>query len=171
MWLKNAVVFFLLLPAGNVLLAQAALPKAGTITVRKAAADNALPSLQQKKKKTGKKLYSYTFTMNGFRYKVTFPTTYAADIYPMIFNNSGLAISDADRQLSDNKPQTFSYELFVKNTFVRKRTGMNDFFFSQLLPEIKDNGSFVWISELSFRDKNGTIHSNEIPPFKVEKIN
>lgn len=173
MSIKRAFLFFILLLPGSVLFAQApAGPgKTGTIKVRKAGTDKVLPVLQQKKKKSGKKLYSYTFVMNSFRYKVTFPKTYSSEVYPMIFNNSGLAISDADRQLTDDKPQTFSYELFVKNTFVTKKTGMNNFFFNQMLLQIRDNGSFVWVSEFSFRDRKGVIHTNEIPAFKVERIN
>jgi hypothetical protein len=171
MSLKRLFVLALFsLPAMLFAQAPAETSKTGTVKIRKVESDKIIAPVDPKKGKTGKKLYFYTFMMNAIQYKVTFPKGYNSDLYPMIFNYKGLAISDADKNLTDDVPQTFSYELFVKNVFVSKQTNMKEFYFSQMLLEIKDNGSFVWVSALSFKDKNGLIHTNEIPTFKIERL-
>jgi hypothetical protein len=143
-------------------------PKRGTINVKK-------PTPNQKGyssiKRIKKRLYFYKFRNNGKDYQVIFPEKYDADIYPMVFNNRGLGISDVEKRLTDNKPVQFDYDLYKQNIFCKKTKSQWAVLFSSTLGEMGSPGDFVWISHMTYMDKNDKTHFNEIPEFIVKRIN
>jgi hypothetical protein len=144
--------------------------KKGTIRVRKIGGEKV--KIVSKVKKIKPRIYSSKFRRKGTEYRIVFPKNYSADLFPLVFNNNtGLVITDGSKNITDNIPLLFNYDRFVQNIFMDGAKDRYCAFFGEFLDRMGSAGSYAWISHLSFKDKNGVIHKDEIPEFKVERLN
>jgi hypothetical protein len=140
--------------------------KWGTIKVKKIRSDKTLPKLVAKKK-PGIRVFRVRY--NGIDYKITFPTAYQSGLFPLLFNNQGLILSDENKQWSDNIILGYNYEISIGDAI---QTGG-----SVIIKNVTDAlirnlslGQFLWIKGLYYSDSKGIIHRNEIGEFKIEHV-
>lgn len=139
----------------------------GTIKVKKNKTDKTLPKLIAKKK-IGVRVFRVRY--NGIDYKITFPEAYQSGLFPLLFNNQGLILTDENKQWSDNTIIGYSYEISIGDAI---QTGepvtinnIRDYLIKSL-----SLGQFLWIKGLYYSDSKGIIHRNEIGEFKIERVN
>jgi len=84
----------------------------GTIKVKKTKTLSSIPKLIRKKK-SGIRVFRVRY--NGSEFKETFPETYKSDLFPLVFNNRGLILTDENKQWSDNTISGYDFEIFVGN--------------------------------------------------------
>lgn len=162
---KDLLLFFLIFNL-TCSLAQSHLYNGwGTIKVRKVQLDKTLPKLVAKKK-PGIRIFFGRF--NGSNYKITFPKSYQAELFPLVFNGRGLILTDENKTWTDNKIIDYNYEIAVGNA-MGKRSSATEWDINRIIAGLPV-GQYLWISGLNFSDSTGIIHNSEIGEFKVERL-
>lgn len=114
-----------------------------------------------------------TFRVRGYNYnfKEYFPKEYDSELFPLVFNYSGLILVNENKQEVGAEIISFEYDIVKSNVIIHKGLAVQ----GNLNHSIKTIskmmvGSCVWIKNLSYKDKNGVVHNNKIGEFKIEKI-
>lgn len=114
-----------------------------------------------------------TFRVRGYNYnfKEYFPKEYDSELFPLVFNYSGLILVNENKQEVGSEIISFEYDIVKSNIIIHKGLAVQ----GNLNHSIKTIskmvvGSCVWIKNLTYKDKNGVIHKNKIGEFKIEKV-
>ena len=165
------LIFFAFIVSADPVFAQEAKNVTrGTIRIKKPGSTRYIISAKTSLKKNPS---VRIFRVRGYNYnfKEYFPDNYTSALYPLVFNYSGLVLTDENRQFSGFEIVSFEYEIFKSNVLYLKGVSSqwNLSFSIRKLSEMM-TGSSVWIKNLSYKDKNGVLHKNEIGEFKIEKV-
>ena len=137
----------------------------GTIKVKRVK-EKIFPHLVAKKKSEIRVFFG---SFGGYTYKITFPKSYQADLFPLMFNSRGLVLADENKLWSDNTIIGYNYEISIGNA-VGKKGSTAIWNINSLISNLPF-GQFMWITGLYYSDLNGTLHRNEIGDFKIERLN
>ena len=145
-------------------------PKRGTIRIKKSG-----PTVYyiNSKNSIKNKPTVRVFLIRGrnVNYKESFPKQYTSELFPLVFGNGTIILADKDRLIIRGTTiLSYDYEVYKANVQIFKRKANG--YVNQALQELSQYGlgSFVWIRNLSYKDKNGVIHKNEIGEFKIQKF-
>lgn len=164
---RTLLCLFLFLGAVDVVIGQE--QKRGTIKVKKAGQTVYLISKATTQVVPQNRVFRVRFY--NFDFKEYFPKEYKSDLFPLVFNRTGLILADEKMQWTNNVILSYDYELF-KTQVQFKKGNANSFNLTVPLRELSYmmNGSSLWIKNLVYKDQNGVIHENEIGEFKIEKV-
>ncbi|HLC82337.1 MAG TPA: hypothetical protein VJI69_00810 [Bacteroidia bacterium] len=114
-----------------------------------------------------------TFRVRGYNYnfKEYFPKEYDSELFPLVFNYTGLILVNENKQEVGAEIISFEYDIVKSNVIIHRGLAVQ----GNLNHSIKTIskmmvGSCVWIKNLTYKDKNGVIHNNKIGEFKIEKV-
>ncbi len=114
-----------------------------------------------------------TFRVRGYNYnfKEYFPKEYNSELFPLVFNYTGLILVNENKQEVGAEIISFEYDIVKSNVIIHKGFAEQ----GNLNHSIKTIskmmvGSCVWIKNLTYKDKNGVLHNNKIGEFKIEKV-
>lgn len=107
----------------------------------------------------------------NYNFKEYFPKAYTANLFPLMFNYGGLVLTNEKMESTGYQIIAYEYEIFKSQVQCSKGSATS-FNLNQPLRELSHMmiGSCIWIKKLVFIDKQGVIHENEIPEFKIEKV-
>lgn len=114
-----------------------------------------------------------TFRVRAFNYnfKEYFPKEYNSDLFPLVYNLTGLLLVNENKQDVGAEIIYFEYEVVKSNVIIYKGIA-NEYNITQSIRRVSKMmvGSCLWIKNLSYVDKNGLVHNNKIGEFKIEKV-
>lgn len=113
------------------------------------------------------------FRVRGFNFNFNeyFPRDYDSELFPLVFNYRGLILTNEKREYSSCEIISFEYEIFKSNVLYMSGTAtQSDLSFPIRKISEMMTGSCIWIKNLSYKDKDGKLHKNEIGEFRIEKV-
>ena len=114
-----------------------------------------------------------TFRVRGYNYNFNeyFPREYDSELFPLVFNWSGLILVNENKQEVGAEIISFEYDIVKSSVMIYSgfaQQGNLNYSIRAISKMMV--GSCVWIKNLIYKDKNGVIHNNKIGEFKIEKV-
>lgn len=107
----------------------------------------------------------------NFNFKEYFPKEYSSNLFPLVYNSTSLMLVNENKQDVGAGVIYFEYEVVKSNVIIYKGIA-NEGNINQSIRRLSKMmvGSSLWIKNLSYVDKSGVLHNNEIGEFKIEKV-